>query len=335
MILYLATQNNVNMIDFLNDYSNGESTIIRKMIGTFEFQNFATRNMADYSHFEEVILDRSALNDNDETLVITIEQFLTMYSSRVTVIYNGLEESSPFFRKLLDIGVGNIIVSSNLVEIQKDIMSCLSAKGLEKYEAKERAIPKPKGEYYKFNCEHVKVGVIGTQNRIGVTTMAVGLVNWLGKVGASACYVETNKNSILKLLAKEYQAEVLADGFVADKLKFTNSIPSETYNFVIYDIGQMFETKMNVIEQMDIVVCLCGGKMYELPFTIRGLETLADTSAYIFPTFFTEDMMFNLKNLFTNELHEILEPVYQPSFMDTEPNKANYKKMIKEYIATE
>lgn len=335
MILYLTTQNHVNMIDFLNDYGMQGSTMIRKMIGKFEFQNFATRNMADYSHFTELVLDRAALEDEDTTLGGTIEQFLTMYSARVTVIYEGLEEHNPFFKKLLDIGVGNIIVSSNLVEIQKDIMSCLSAKGLEKYEAKERATPKPKGEYYKFNCENVKVGVIGSQNRIGVTTMAVGLANWLGKVGASACYVEANKNSVLKLLAKEYQAELFADGFVTDKLKFTNIIPTETYNFVIYDIGQLLETKMKVIEQMDIVVYLCGGKTYELPFTCKGLETISNTSAYIFPTFFTEDMMFNLKNLFTNELHEILEPVYQPDFMDTEPNRANYKKMIREYIAAE
>lgn len=41
---------------------------------------------------------------------------------------------TSLLKALLSIGVGNIITPSNLVEIQRDIVSCLSISGLNRFE---------------------------------------------------------------------------------------------------------------------------------------------------------------------------------------------------------
>ena len=334
MILNFTTAEHTNLLDFLSNHQEYSEVPIRKMVGTFDLSQFVVRDMRNFSHFTEVVIDRTAFTDTDKEFVDAIEQFLTMYYARITVIDENITESDKLFKQLLDIGVGNIVTAFDIATIQAEILACISDNGLQKYNAKERATPTPLGEHYKFTCENIRVAILGSQERMGATTMAIGMVNWLHEVGATVCYVEANQKQILPLLAREYNEPFEDGAFITEDVKFTQTNPQEQYNFIVYDFGASFEKKLPLIEQMDIVILMCGGKMYEIPFSLRSLQSLEQTEAYVCPLFLSEERRDSYVELFQSDYHELLYPEYQPDFMDTEPNRANYKKIIEKHIAT-
>lgn len=333
MILFLTNSKTTNLLDFLTD--TNEDYAVHKIQANIDMRYFAVGDMANYSHFAEIIINRDAVVNDDETLVQTIEEFHTMYDARITIIAPKLAMSAPLFKDLLTIGVGNIITSENLVEIQKDIVKCLSETGLNRYEVKPRPKPKLKQEHYRFNCENIAIAVVGSQSRIGTTTFALGLTNWLSKVGAKVCYIEANTNNILPAIAKEYGVDGATENFAVDNMEFAKGKPSMSGNFHIFDFGTLSENNFAKFEQMELLVLTCGVKIYELPYTAFSLQKLSQTSAYILPTFFGDDTMTRYENLFANPMHQLLQPVYQPDFMNNELAKVNYKKIIEKYIVAE
>ena len=330
MILFLTTNQKTNLLDFLS--VEGATLPIKKMVGSFNLQRFIVSDMRNFSHLTEVIFERTAFDDTDSEFVGAVEEFMTMYSARVTVIYEGLDADSNTFRNLLNIGVGNLVISTDIYEIQAEITECMSESGMQRYNAKERVKPRNTGEHYHFDCQNIRIGVIGSQERIGVTTTAVGLASWLVKVGATACYIEANKQKRLPHIAMEYGEELNDAGFTAEGINFMGAEPTGEYNFKVYDLSTIAST--DLIEGMDIVIVMCGIKMYELPYTAKVLKQLERTYAYICPLFLAEDRREDFIHLFQTEFYTPLYIEYQPDFTDSTPNKKNYKLMIQRYIAT-
>ena len=330
MILFLTTNQKTTLLDFLS--VEGATLPIKKMVGSFNLQRFIVSDMRNFSHLTEVIFERTAFDDTDSEFVGAVEEFMTMYSARVTVIYEGLDADSNTFRNLLNIGVGNLVISTDIYEIQAEITECMSESGMQRYNAKERVKPRNTGEHYHFDCQNIRIGVIGSQERIGVTTTAVGLASWLVKVGATACYIEANKQKRLPHIAMEYGEELNDAGFTAEGINFMGAEPTGEYNFKVYDLSTIAST--DLIEGMDIVIVMCGIKMYELPYTAKVLKQLERTYAYICPLFLAEDRREDFIHLFQTEFYTPLYIEYQPDFTDSTPIKKNYKQMIQRYIAT-
>lgn len=332
MILYITNSKKTNLLDFLDnqDYQ------IQKLDGTIDMKNFVVRDMSNYMHITETVIHREAVVNNDTAFAEAIEEFYTMYSARITVIYEGLDEDSPFFKQLLHIGVANIVVATDLSEIRKDIQTCLSIDGLKKYQANERVMPVSKNESYHFDCTGVKIGIIGSQARIGTTTMALGLTYWLGEVGATSCYVETVRKSILPLIAREVGAEHDSDGsFKMNGSSYSSNDNANDFNFSIFDFGNILEANRENLNDMDIWVLVCGCKTYELPYSGNCLKIFGDTNAYIIPAFATEELAERLNIGSSNVEHEVLQPMYQPDFTEYSESKQNYKKIVERYIATD
>ena len=137
MILYFTTAEHTNLLDFLKNQEEYNEVSITKMTGTFELSQFVVRDMRNFSHFTEVVIDRTAFTDADKEFVDAIEQFLTMYYARITVIDERLTANDKLFGQLLDIGVGNIVTAFDIATIQVEILACISGNGLQKYNAKE------------------------------------------------------------------------------------------------------------------------------------------------------------------------------------------------------
>lgn len=331
MILYITTEKNVNLIDFLNDYGAKKDFIIQKKIGKYAFKHFVTNNNNDYSHIKEIILDRTAILEKDGELVSLVEQFSAIHNVRFTVIYMDLSENDDFFKEMLAIGVNNLVISTSLTQIRQDILHCVSENGLQKYQ--EKPCDSSSVERYNFDCQNIKIGVLGSQNRIGATTFAISLTHWLSSVSAKVNYIEATDKNKLNLLALEYGIKAQQDEFIAEDILFTRGAPQVGCNFEVYDIGYPFEYKMNRVGQMDILVLAFGGKTSELPYTKIAFQTLENKKSYILPVFVTDDRLARIKNIFTNENHKILKSQYVPDYINS--NSENYKKIIHKYIATE
>lgn len=103
MILYLSSQQHTNLLDFLAEKE--DALPVKKMTGNFMLKQFVIYDMRNFSHCTELVLDRIAFGDEDRDFAQAIKEFLTMYNARITVICEGLKESDPLCRALLDAGV--------------------------------------------------------------------------------------------------------------------------------------------------------------------------------------------------------------------------------------
>ena len=333
MILYLSSAQHSNLLDFTGLYDR-DSTTIKKMVGSFVLKQFIVYDMRNFSHFSEVVLDRPAFGDSDGEFAEAIEEFLTMYSARVTVIAEGLTQNDPLFVALLNSGVGNIVCDTEIAAMQREISECLSEGGMTRYNPKERTA-KPTGvKQYRFDCENIRIAILSAQPRMGVTTTAIGLSTWLCSVGATVCYVEANKSGHLAKLADSYEMEQNSDGWTYEGVSCRSGEPSvDTVNFIVSDIGCNPAECRGLAAGADMLLLQGGTKPYELGYTLR-LKMMFETEyAFILCPFVAEDSKEQYAEVLQSDYHKTLFLAYQPDLMDGTPNAKQYKTMITKYIA--
>lgn len=341
MILYLSSVQHTNLLDFAGFYEPESEIPVKKMVGNFVLKQFVIYDMRNFAHFTDVVLDRPAFGDTDEEFVQGVEEFLTMYCARVTVICEGLTQSDPLFRALLESGVGNIVCDTDIGKMQQEIRECLSVQGMTRYTPKERP---GKPELYRFGCKNVVVVVAGSQPRIGTTTAAVGLCAWLARVGASVCYVEANTSGHLAALARGYEMETEQEGWRFEGVHYRRGEPlgdgeerakenvEEDVNFVVYDLGSDLTAKRRLLERADIRLLICGTKPHELGNTVRSRTALKGIHAWLLCPFVAAEIQDDLAAALQNEYHKVMFSEYQPEFTDGKCNARQYRNVVAEYI---
>jgi len=332
MILYLSSTQHTNLLDFIGWYDADSEMPIKKMVGNFVLKQFIVYDMRNFSHVSEVVLDRIAFGDSDEEFAQAIEEFLTMYNPRISVICEGLSENSPLFRSLLDSGVGNIVCSTEIEEIQREILECLSEQGMVRYAAKKRTKKTGGRKTYRFDCENIHVAVISSQPRMGATTTALGLCAWLAAVGATVCYLEENESGILTTMAAAYEMEPMGEGWRMDGVQYGTKPPAEPVNFIIHDLGCQPGLNEKVYD-VGLLVIVCGTKTYELPNSVRLLKRLGTVDAYILCPFTHEAVRSDYAAILQSNFHKVLFLEYQPEPTDGMSNSKQYKTMMTKYIA--
>ncbi len=333
MILYLSSIQHTNLLDFTGFCEPDSEMPVKKLVGNFVLKQFVVYDMRSFVHFTDVVLDRPAFRDTDEEFAQVIEEFLTMYSVRVTVLYEGLAQTDPLFHALLNSGVSNIVCDTEIGGIQQEIRECLSAQGMTRYITKERAGRTGGQEHYCFACRNVIVAVAGSQPGIGTTTAAIGLSAWLARVGASVYYVEANASGHLSMLARSYEMEAEEGGWQFENVHYRNTQPQEDTNFVVYDMGSDFTAKRELLRSADIRLLVCGTKPYELPHTVRLQSFLAETRAYLLCPFVAEGIKEDLTKALQNDYHKVIFSAYQPELTDSDSNAKQYRNLIGGYSA--
>lgn len=326
MILYLASTQHTNLLDFTGWYAPDSDTPIKKMVGSFVLQQFVVHDMRNFSHFTDVVLDRPAFGDDDTGFANAIEEFLTMYHARVTVICEGLTPADPLFQALLESGVGNIVCDTEIAAIQQEITECLSETGMTRYNPKER--PQKSGVKYHFDCENIQIVLTGSQPRIGVTTAAVSLCHWLQSVGATVAYVENNNSGILPVLARSYGMEQADNGWMFEGVQYYRQKPETPVNFIVMDIGFADKT----LPAADVLILVCGIKAWELPYTAKLKRTQEGNHAYLLCPFVTEEAREDVADALQDDYHKVLFLDYQPEPTDGAANAKQFKMMITKYI---
>lgn len=332
MILYLSSTQHTNLLDFTGWYNADSEMPIKKMVGNFVLKQFIVYDMRNFSHVTEVVLDRIAFGDSDEEFAEAIEEFLTMYNPRISVICEGLAENSPLFRSLLESGVGNIVCSADIAEIQREILECLSEQGMVRYAAKERTKKTGGRKTYRFDCENVHIAVLSSQPRMGATTAAIGLCAWLAAVGASVCYVEENESGILTTMTAAYEMEQTGEGWRLDGVQYGTKPSAEAVNFIVHDFGCQPDPNEKA-ENVDLLIIVCGTKPYELTNSVRLLKRLETADAYVLCPFTHETVRSDYAAILQSDFHKVLFLDYQPEPTDGMSNSKQYKTMMTKYIA--
>lgn len=328
MILYLSSTQHTNLLDFTGWYASDSDTPIKKMVGSFILQQFVVHDMRNFSHFTDVVLDRLAFGDDDTEFAGAIEEFMTMYHARVTVICEGLTPADPLFQALLDSGVGNIVCGTEITGIQQEITECLSEIGMTRYHPKERPAPEG-GVKYRFDCRNIRIVVIGSQPRIGVTTAAISLCSWLQSVGATVCYVEDNGSGILPILARSYGMEQNGGSWRFEGVQYRRQEPETPVHFIVRDMGSEKAPPQNT----DLLIMVCGTKVWELPHTAKLKRTQDGNHAYFLCPFVVEDSRGEVAEALQDDYHKVLFLNYQPEPTDSAANAKQFKTIITKYIA--
>lgn len=334
MILYLSSTQHTNLLDFTGWCCVDSDVSIKKMVGSFVLKQFIVYDMRNFSHFSEVVLDRLAFADSDTEFVDAIEEFLTMYSARVTVICEGLTQGNPLFNALLNVGVGNIVCDTDIIAMQREITECLSDNGMTRYNSKERIQSKSGKKMYRFECENIRIVVLSSQLHMGATTVAMGLTTWLHGVGAKVCYVEENNSGHLTTLARAYEMEQTAGGYRFDGVDYCTTTPDINRNFIVCDIGKEMQTPIQQVNTDGILLLVCGTKPYELSSSLRLKKQFETIHAFILCPFVDEDAKATYADALQNDYHKVLFLDYQPDLMDANSNAKQFKTMITKYIVT-
>lgn len=326
MILYLASTQHTNLLDFTGWYAPDSETPVKKMVGSFILRQFVVCDMRNFSHFTDVVLDRPAFGDDDTEFAQAVEEFLTMYHARITVICEGLTLADPLFQALLDIGVDNLVCDTEITAIQREITECLSETGMTRYNSRER--PEKVGVKYRFSCENVRISVVGAQPRIGTTTAAMGLCHWLYSVGAKVCYVEGNGSGLLPLLVKSYCMEQSGDGWIYEGVQYCRQEPKTPVNFIVRDVGNENTPPADT----DILALVCGTKPQELSYTARLKRTQGGRPAWLLCPFVARGAREDVAAALQDEYHKALFLDDQPELTDGGANAKQFKRMAEKYI---
>lgn len=334
MVLYLSSVTHTNLLDFI--WKQEEELPIKKLVGKFSLKKFVLYDMRNFTHVSELVLDRIALEDSDEEIGEAIEEFLMMYQARITIVYEGLKAEALLFQTLLAHGVTNFVCDKEIAGIQEELRECLSEKGMTKYCNKiEKEIQQEQMENqtYTFDCTNIRIVLLSSESRMGVTTTAMSLCSWLQSVGASVCYVEENFSNHLELLAKSYGMEEEGQGWQFEQVRYQKNEPKETFHFIVYDVGSDWECKQELVEKADELLLLGGTKAYELPFTGRLQRKLYGAEAYVLCPFVAEEQREDIRQLLENEQQQVLFLEYQPEpTIIAVGNKKVFETIIKKYI---
>ena len=332
MILYLSSAQHTNLLDFTSWYDTDSEMPVKKLVGSFVLKQFIIYDMRNFSHFTEVVLDRIAFEDSNAEFAEAIEEFLTMYSPRITVIYEGLKQDDSLFQALLESDVGNIVCDTEITAIQCEISECLSEQGMMRYCPKERVKKQGCEQKYQFDCQNIHIAVISSQPRMGATTTAIGLSAWLIAVGASVCYVEENDNAILSKMAADYDMKPDGDGWLLDGVHYGTTPASAASNFIVHDLGYMPDVN-ETAKSADLLLAVCGTKPYELARSMLLLHRLETVDTYVLCPFTHEKVRGDYAAILRSDFHKVLFLEYQPELTDGASNAAQYKAIMTKYIA--
>nr|WP_217937241.1 hypothetical protein [Enterocloster clostridioformis] len=100
MILYLSSTQHTYLLDFTGRYDPDSDMPIKKLVGSYLLKQFVVHDMRNFSHFTDVVLDRLAFGDDDSEFAEAIEEFLTMYHARVTVICWASNHHKTYYRRI-------------------------------------------------------------------------------------------------------------------------------------------------------------------------------------------------------------------------------------------
>lgn len=217
MILYLTSKEHMNILDFLNDE---EEVFIKKYVGSYSLTNFLAKSIQRLGHIEIIVIDVDCLIDTEEKIVEAVKAF-TSYNPVQFVFYMDRVREN-LAHELIGLGIFNIVTQTEVEALRKEIKICLNEGMSERYIKKKFGLLNDSVEEISFDFKEkqIKIGVVGTQHRVGTTTIAMQFAVYLKSIGANVSYVEANDSGHLKLIAEYYDMKENGNGYCYKGIAF-------------------------------------------------------------------------------------------------------------------
>jgi len=344
MVLYLSRNENANLLDRI---ANEKSLHVRKMSGNFGLSEFIVRDMRKFASCRYFCVERLAIAEKDSDFLEALQSFQMMYSARIIVINESMSEVDSLVRGLVQIGVTDIVTAPDMTEKQGQLAECLSAEGMLRYKsntakvketeeeqetlAQSIVLKEMEDEQYRFDCLNINIGVTGATRRVGTTTIAMGLANFIQNHGGTACYVALNLNRHLDSIANAYNFDTEEDFYTYNAIDFYEGmLPKHDYNFIISDFGEVKREAVKKYKESDIhLLCGASNKQFEVVEFADGLKPIKSVKPQIL-TYIPNPEYGQLFNSTVTNKPTIIKPV--KSMLDFNVNAPRFKGIIEKYI---
>lgn len=359
MILYLSRSESANLLD---EAAEALAVSVSKVSGNLCLSEFIIRDMRKYASCQFFCVERLALTETDKEFLEALQSFQMMYKARIIVIKESTRETDSLVRGLAQIGVTDIVTAPDMAEKLIQINECLSENGMLRYkphavraaavadlenqdetpDTVERKTPMPplpqsvilsqtEDEHYRFDCVNVKIGVIGATRRVGTTTAALGLVNFIQNHGGTACYVAENTNRHLDCIANSYNFDTEDDYFTLESIDFYEQMPPKyEYNFIVYDFGDMNRDAIKKFKECDErIVCGASNKLHEVLELAEAMKLVKSVKPLVF-TYIPNPEHGQIFSSTVTMKPSIIRQV--KSMMDYRTNGLVFKDVVGKYI---
>jgi hypothetical protein len=334
MLLYLSSNDNVNLLDFLNDE---HGIIIKKLSGTFSLRQFILSDLRSLDHFQYMVIDLNAIKDSNSDIMEAVNAYKKMFTSRLIFYIEDIKKHHDLALNLIENGIFNIVTATDIEAIKVELLKSISDLGISKRDIILKLTPndysyKTSVDSYEFSKKEIKIAVTGVQHRVGTTTMAINLANYLSNIGAKVCYVEANEHDHLSKLPEFYQGMTMnEDVILYNSVKYL-SLHSEChdeFDFIIYDMGVIDNRIISAIRKNCDAGILCAtGKPYEVNDIEKHKNLLDTTLINTVFSFVAESDQHKYSKLY-NDIHF---SNYTPNYFDGDVNEIIWSTVIKPFI---
>lgn len=313
---------------------------VKKMSGTFRLKQFVIHDVRNLSQFKFFVIDLKALKDTENEIIEAIMAFAAMYDARIILFAEGIDAGGQLISKLIDIGVYNIITSAGFEEIKEEMLKCISPEGKDmrsairsRYFEKEEIKRNKKGTF-AFLCKDIKIAVLGAGQRVGTTTTAFNMANFLVDMGADVAYVEANTNGHLCTLLDYYKDMKVNERYVeyrGVKYYFRGNFPDEN-NFTVIDFGVIEQCRLQALKQCNLVIVCGTTKPYEIDKVKVVIEMLQGMPINIVLAHTTKKERQDIAGMLAGDYVNVYFSEYSPDLFDGKVNAKIFTEIIKEYI---
>lgn len=333
MLLYISSNQNIGIFDFL---IKEKGFIIKKLSGEFYLNKFVVHDMRNLSHYSYIAIDLKSLKDTNEEIIEALRAFKVMYDSRIIVYAEGRVKEEPLINDLIDEKIYNIVTATNIAGIKDQILKCISDEGMTYEEYFTRANNNLLGDasQYIFKQKDIKIAVAGVSRKVGTTTTAFNLTNYLNSIGARVSYTEANYNNHLKDIADYY--EFIKDDEKSFKYKgieyYTDKQFPNEYNFNIFDLGVLNTSTISIFKTCEVRILCSTAKPYELEALKETLNIKEGIHTCTLLSFVPEASRIGLNKLIERENNRLFFTGYSPNLFDGKVNEKIFREVLKDYI---
>lgn len=310
--------------------------IIKKLSGEFNLNKFVIHDMRNLSHYSYVAIDLNAIKDTKKEIIEALRAFKVMYNSRVIIFAEERTKEEDLINDLVNEKIYNIITAANVAEIKEEILKCVSKEGMTYEDHFTRGNNNLLGntEQYIFKQKDIKIAVAGVSRRVGTTTTAFNLTNYLSTIGAKVSYTEANANEHLKDIAEYYEFTSKGENnFIYKGVEYyPNKQFPNNYNFNVFDLGILNGSTLPIFKACNMRILCSGSKPYEI---LEYKKALTSISEFNISTVFNscpEIGRISLKKSVENENIKAYFAEYSPNLFDGKVNEKIFKQILQEYI---
>lgn len=245
-----------------------------------DFLKIIKQNIAQYESVDTIIVDVSVCQNTEEELLMALEMIRSMYDEMKIIVFAPYREAGDdFLTKCFNMGILNIIISDDFVEVKHELEKCIR-KGMTYREAvrfkesrQEKVVVK---HAVKRSVNKRLIGVAGVEANIGVTHNTMVLANFFRKQGFMVAVVEMNKTGAFEKICVDYDEKVFQEGYftlngidlyAAHNTDMLHKVLEHSYNVILLDMGVYQECDRMIFERCEDRIIITGAKPWEMDAT--------------------------------------------------------------------